>query len=241
MTIYLYIKKHTETGLKYFGVTEKNPFKYKGSGVYWKNHIMKYGDDKIITLEVWGFDDINLCSNFAIKFSFENNIVNSQEWANQIYENGINKTPNVRGLKHTDQNKQILSQKMLGRLWWNNGIIQIRSEHSPGNDFVRGRLKFKRRPPSAETSLKRSNSLKANYLLKGLKPHNFGIPLNESQKKNLSDKRKGLVSCIDLSSGTRKVVEKNEFDNNPNLVGSTSKIGIAKIESIHQKSILVGF
>ena len=43
MTIYLYVKQHSVTGLKYFGRTEcKNPFRYKGSGSYWKKHLKKH-------------------------------------------------------------------------------------------------------------------------------------------------------------------------------------------------------
>jgi hypothetical protein len=44
MTIYsLYVKTHTITGLKYLGYTSEDPFKYKGSGHYWKRHISKHG------------------------------------------------------------------------------------------------------------------------------------------------------------------------------------------------------
>jgi hypothetical protein len=36
---FLYIKTHSVTGLKYFGKTTKDPFRYKGSGVYWVRHL----------------------------------------------------------------------------------------------------------------------------------------------------------------------------------------------------------
>ena len=39
MIIYLYLKQHNITGLKYFGKTEQNPYKYKGSGIYWLRHL----------------------------------------------------------------------------------------------------------------------------------------------------------------------------------------------------------
>lgn len=86
--IYLYVKTHNETGLKYFGRTYKNPFKYKGSGVYWKAHLKKHGDN--VTTEVVGeFDSLELATEFAIKFSKENDIINSPLWANLIEENAI--------------------------------------------------------------------------------------------------------------------------------------------------------
>jgi transposase len=51
MTIYLYIKTHNKTGLKYLGKTNsKDPYKYKGSGYYWKDHIKKHGYD--VTTEI---------------------------------------------------------------------------------------------------------------------------------------------------------------------------------------------
>lgn len=90
MIIYLYVKQHTVTKLKYFGVTRKpNPFTYRGSGRYWQRHISKHGANFIKTLEVWGFDDPELCREFAVKFSLENNIVESDEWANLVIEDTI--------------------------------------------------------------------------------------------------------------------------------------------------------
>jgi hypothetical protein len=60
MIIYLYVKQHSITDLKYFGRTVRNPFKYPGSGTYWSNHFKKHGKEHIKTLEVWGFDDQEL-------------------------------------------------------------------------------------------------------------------------------------------------------------------------------------
>lgn len=46
MTIYLYVKTHRKTGLKYLGKTvSKDPYKYRGSGNYWRAHIKKHGYD----------------------------------------------------------------------------------------------------------------------------------------------------------------------------------------------------
>lgn len=89
--IYLYQKKHTRTGLRYFGrTTSRNPFKYKGSGTRWKYHCDKHGWDHVVTEDVWGFDTQEDCTNFALKFSLENNIVDSDEWANLEIEDGVN-------------------------------------------------------------------------------------------------------------------------------------------------------
>ena len=91
MNIYLYIKQHSITKLKYFGVTEKDPTSYLGSGTYWKNHIKKHGKQYVKTLKIYTFTNQETCSKFAKEFSDTNNIVESKEWANQITESGTNK------------------------------------------------------------------------------------------------------------------------------------------------------
>jgi hypothetical protein len=46
MTIYIYVKTHRKTGLKYLGKTESaNPYTYPGSGKYWKNHLKEHGNE----------------------------------------------------------------------------------------------------------------------------------------------------------------------------------------------------
>ena len=67
-TIYLYIKTHNKTGLKYFGKTIFDPYSYNGSGKYWRRHLKKYGCD--ITTKIYGcYNDKNKCMEDAIKFS----------------------------------------------------------------------------------------------------------------------------------------------------------------------------
>lgn len=94
MTIYLYVKQHAKTGLKYFGrTTSNNPFKYKGSGTYWTRHCYTHGWDEVRTTEVWGFDNQEECTYFALRFSKDNNIVESHDFANLEVEDGCNGKP----------------------------------------------------------------------------------------------------------------------------------------------------
>lgn len=85
---FLYIKTHSYTGLKYFGKTTlSDPYKYKGSGKKWLNHIRKHGYH--VSTELLGyFTNKEECNIAAIKFSIENNIVESSDWANLSIENG---------------------------------------------------------------------------------------------------------------------------------------------------------
>lgn len=96
----LYIATHNITGKKYFGKTVKWFTKedlqknYNGSGVYWNRHRKKYGE-KDVTMEIYQICSLNESDEdyvkpIALKFSEENNIVESEEWANLEFENGIN-------------------------------------------------------------------------------------------------------------------------------------------------------
>jgi hypothetical protein len=85
---YLYVKQHKETGLKYFGMTRKDPYKYKGSGRRWASHLKEHGTE-VETISVWSFEDEVECFEFAVKFSLDNNIVDSREWANLVIEDSL--------------------------------------------------------------------------------------------------------------------------------------------------------
>jgi hypothetical protein len=87
MTTYLYHKRHLKTNLNYFGKTINDPYKYTGSGMYWKAHLKKHGN-KIETVQVWAFENLDECSTFALEFSAKHNIVESEDWANLIEEDG---------------------------------------------------------------------------------------------------------------------------------------------------------
>lgn len=154
MSIYLYVKKHSKTGLKYFGKTVKDPYVYNGSGVYWKKHIRRHGTEFVETLDVWEFKTKKECNEFAVNFSKQHNITESSEWANLCDENGYSggntyirtdeiKQKNSQSMigrkfsmehrqklkdKHYDvsgSNNPMYGKKRPGRRWYNNGIKQI--------------------------------------------------------------------------------------------------------------------
>jgi hypothetical protein len=90
---YLYIKKCSHCGLLYFGkTTVEEPLKYRGSGKYWKKHLNKH-KPLIETIYLELFKDKDLLTEFALFFSEEHNIVNSNKWANLKPENGIAGNP----------------------------------------------------------------------------------------------------------------------------------------------------
>jgi hypothetical protein len=84
---YLYIKTHNITGLKYFGKTIQNPIEYQGSGIRWRRHLKKHGND--VTTVIYGYyADFESLKKAALDFSIKNNIIESVEWANLIREQG---------------------------------------------------------------------------------------------------------------------------------------------------------
>jgi hypothetical protein len=157
---YLYIKKHSITGLKYFGKTTKDPYKYNGSGKYWTNHIKKHGKEHIVTL--WVSDPYHDKSiiDYALHFSQENNIVKSNEWANLKPENGLDGgtcgIPHNKGKKCkplSEEHKAKISASNMGRTGHNKckpASIETKYKQS---------LALKGRPKTAEHNAKVSIAL----------------------------------------------------------------------------------
>lgn len=86
-TIYLYLKTHNVTGLKYLGKTVQDPFEYKGSGTRWTNHIKKHGYD--VTTEIlFETQDKEEFSDAALLYSNILNVVDSNGFANLRNETG---------------------------------------------------------------------------------------------------------------------------------------------------------
>lgn len=113
---YLYIKEHTITGLRYFGKTVKpDPTKYKGSGRYWRRHLKVHGSEHVKTLWISEpFVDENDIREFAEFFSAFFDIVNSNEWANEKIENGLDggRDKGYKGRRISDAEKKMHSDRM---------------------------------------------------------------------------------------------------------------------------------
>jgi hypothetical protein len=85
--IYLYIKTHNITGIKYLGKTTQDPYTYKGSGKRWMYHIKKHGND--VTTQIIGeFATHSELVKASIQLSEELNIVSDPCWANLRVEDG---------------------------------------------------------------------------------------------------------------------------------------------------------
>ena len=194
---YLYIKQHFITGLKYFGKTTKDPYKYIGSGKYWNNHIKKHGKEHIDTLWVSELYHDTSIVEPALHFSEENNIVKSKDWVNLIYENGLdggsfgiivsNETKakmseSRKGKTNSEETRSKISAATKGKIVSEETRVKI-SEANKGrspSDKARTNQSIAQqgRIVSEETRAKISKALK-------------GKPLTEERKAKISDTLKG--------------------------------------------------
>ena len=172
-TIYLYLKQHAATGLLYFGkTTTSDPYKYLGSGSYWRHHIAAHGKEHVRTIKVWTFDNLDKCSKFAKLYSIENNIVESSTYANLAIENGLDGVP--AGIAKTEAHRQKISE----------------SNKKPKSEQTKQRMSEapKGIPRTAETIAK----IKANH--KGMR----GRKHSEDTKRKISEanaRRRQLYSA----------------------------------------------
>lgn len=80
--IYLYVKTHKKTGLKYLGKTvASDPHAYKGSGVVWKDHCSKHGFDYTTEILFQSTDKEEIKTK-GIYYSELWNVVECNDWAN---------------------------------------------------------------------------------------------------------------------------------------------------------------
>lgn len=194
---YLYVKTHNVTGLKYFGKTiSDKPFLYKGSGVVWRRHIAKHGND--VSTEIIGFfNNEDECKKVAIEFSINNNIIESKEWANLMYENGID----GGALVYTDEMRETQRKSCFDMI--KNGT------HPWSGDFQKNRVKSgKHHLLSGEIQKKHARDNNLKRIAKGT--HHFvGGEVNNQRVLNGTHHFVGGV--IQKESAKKRIVEIKEL------------------------------
>lgn len=185
--IYLYVKTHNQTGLKYLGKTvKKDPHKYPGSGKYWRLHLAKHGMDYSTTILLETEDPAEL-KEMGIYYSRLWNIVSSNEWANLKEEAGEG-----GAMIHTAESKRKISEAHKGRVF----SLETRQKLSAAN---KGRKDT--RSPETKARVNASISAKTKGIKKWdpvTRPHprtgKTGGTHSESTKENMrnawSDKRR---------------------------------------------------
>lgn len=179
MKIYLYLKTHNDSGLKYLGKTIQDPFKYKGSGTRWLNHLRKHGNNVTteILKECYSEDELK---EWGIYYSNLWNIVESGDFANIIVEQGDNSEKKTRSLKEIYSDPE-----------WQETIGNRKKEKLKGNPGGSGTIlitdgiknsRIKKDQPIPE-GWRRGNTLSAetkekmSLAKKGSKNHNYKEPI----------------------------------------------------------------
>jgi len=197
---WLYIKQHNITGLKYFGKTTKSdPIKYKGSGLYWLRHIEMHGND---VTTIWSklFLDKDSLTAYALKFSSENKISESINWANLKPENGLD--GNLPGSVLSDETKRKLSvshsspksdkwkisasANRKGKVAPNKGISHTESTKQKISESVSGENN-----PMFGKKHSDSSKQKMSVSRIGKEPANKGIARTTEQKEKQSSAMQG--------------------------------------------------
>lgn len=198
--ITLYIKTHNITGLKYFGTTTAvDPAKYNGSGKYWIRHLRKHGND-VSTIIYKQYDCV--CEELiidALAFSEENNIVNSNEWANLIPENGYDGGTTGCAVYIDEHGNNIL----------------INVEEAKARNLI---AESKGRRYSSDVNNKKSCPGELNGM--------YGKIHSDDAKKKQGLKSKDTITCFDIDEKMMKRIPKEEFYKLKNIkyVGPTSKL-----------------
>ena len=181
----LLVMEHNITGLKYFCKTTllDRVHRYKGSGVSWTKHLRENGFN--VKVGILGFYvEENRCLDAAKQFSEENNIVESNDWANIVIETGRNGCSMVGernpfyGKKHTPESIESGRLKRLGR------------------SVNKGAYRSPEHRAKISASLKGRKNTASSIALKGRK-------LTEEHKKNSLEGRKGYKHSMETKEKLR--------------------------------------
>jgi len=203
--IYLYVKTHNKTKLKYLGKTVQDPFAYKGSGKRWINHIKKHGND--VTTEIVGtYETIEDLRSDSVIISEKYNIVNSEEWANLRPETGDG----------GDTSKYIDYSKL-------NRGKGLTYEQRYGTEKAEELIKLRKETLGKNSSKRKGKTLtdlygaeRAEKITKENSEKHKGIkqqPYTEERKRNISLSKKGKKQKRTTCSVCGKNVSVNNLKN----------------------------
>lgn len=176
MALYLLIKEHKKTGLKYLckhsSETLDDCFYYNGSGTYWKKHIKKHGSD-LKTTCLFVTEDKNEFKKVAIEYSIKFDVVNSKEWANLTAEEGQG----------------------------GNTVIDYKEHSRKTSEGIKKSINYPNLLKHLQVQTKISQPLAA----KAAKQKLTGIKKTEEHKKNMSGKRPHVDQTGSKNNNAKKI------------------------------------
>ena len=198
--------KISPIGLNYLGITHKDPFKYRGSGIYWKKHLKAHNFklDDIETIILFETNDYKELCEMGKYYSELYDVVNSKDWANLIPETGDN---SVLGMKHSEETRKKLSDSHKGRFL---------GEENP----MFGKLvsqETREKISKANTGQKRSEETKNKIREKLMGNKNtLGYKHSEDSLKKMSESNKGKHNIPKSEEEKKLMSERNKGRKNSN-------------------------
>ena len=209
---YLYIKQHSVTKKKYFGkTTNLDPYTYNGSGKHWSRHIKKHGKEHIVTLWVSDLYYDTSIIDVALKFSSDNDIVKSKEWANLEPENGLN--GGTSGAKRSEETKAKMRKP--------KSEEHKANMHKPKSEEAKANMKGRVPPNKGKPQSEEQNAAKSvRQIDKKHKPHkprsDKGKPRSEETKAKMrkpKQKQKQITCPHCGKTGGGSNMKRWHFDN----------------------------
>lgn len=176
MIIYLYVKTHLITEMKYFGRTVRDPQTYNGSGQAWLDHLREFGS--IVRTEIVGTFNSKLeARTAAIDFCYANRVMESPQWLNHNLETaGGSLTAWNKSVPLSEDAKQHLSELNKGTVPRNKGTTVY-------NDGARHYYLFESDPRISELNLVRGGLPRSEEHRAKISSALTGIKRSEDQKE----------------------------------------------------------
>lgn len=205
MTIYLYVKTHNKTGLKYLGKTTKqDPHAYHGSGADWKTHLKEHGVDYTtdIIRECQTNEELNRWGRY---YSDLWNVVESPEWANRIPETG-------GGGNHTEERKELFRRQQLGKKkpprteeHTEKIACQLRNRPNPKTAESLKRW-YENNPNRSKIIQKQSESIKQWYRQNPTLSHNKALKTWEGRYRKDYSKYESIIKLIGQNKTNKEII-----------------------------------
>jgi hypothetical protein len=146
----------------------------------------KHGLD-ITTEVVASFNNPKDAKEFALKFSFENKIVESKEWANLIPENGLDGAPEGHE-GHTFTEEQLSKISNTSKERWSNPDYKEVMRQKAKNAWTKERKQKQRERLTGKKRPAHSEKMKSRGIPKNFKRSK---PMTDDHKKKISEALKG--------------------------------------------------
>ena len=172
------IKRHRITGLMYFCKTStRDPLKYHGSGVYWRNHLKIHGRH-VDTIWHQYFHNKDDLMEFALFFSEFHDVVRATRdskkiWANEVPEDGLQGGQNrgmpspLKGIKQPHVTVALTGRKRPDHSKLMSGRKQSEDHISKRADSIRGKQRTNKHCENISNAKKGIPNPKVSIALKG--------------------------------------------------------------------------